>query len=342
LDGLRYPKEVRLIDALPRHVVAKVAKRECVSASSVSRSGADSSPPPRGTARSGIRGTRDQARISAREAGDHRIRFVDVDGIRVRAAIRGEGRPLLLVMGIGGNIEMWDPLERALDGSGIQTITFDAPGVGESTNWLRPRRMSALARTVDRLVGALGYEAVDVLGVSFGGALAQQLVRQSPDRVRRLVLAATAPGMPGIGGVPGRPSAMLTLATPLRYYSLAYFRRVAPTLYGGRIRREPELLAEQAYARMTRPPSPRGYLAQLYAMAGWTNLPWLRFIDHPTLVMAGDDDPIIPLVNARILARLIPLARLEVITGGGHLFLLEEPERSAALVREFLAQRDGT
>jgi pimeloyl-ACP methyl ester carboxylesterase len=197
--------------------------------------------------------------------------------------------------------------------------------------------MGALARTVDRLVGALGFETVDVLGVSFGGALAQQLVRQFPDRVRRLVLAATAPGVVGLGGVPGRPSAMLALATPRRYYSRDYFRKVAPTLYGGRIRREPELMAEQAHARMARPPSPRGYLAQLYAMSWWTNLPWLPFIDHPTLVMAGDDDPIIPLMNGRILARLMPHSRLEVITGGGHLFLLEEAERSAALVREFLA-----
>ena len=152
------------------------------------------------------------------------IHFVDVDGIRIRAAIRGEGRPLLLVMGIGGNIEMWEPFERALDGSGIQTITFDAPGVGESTSWRRPRRMGGLARAVDHLVGALGYKAVDVLGVSFGGALAQQLVRQSPDRVRRLVLAATAPGS-GARGLPGRPSAMLALATPYRYYSPAYSAR---------------------------------------------------------------------------------------------------------------------
>ncbi len=273
------------------------------------------------------------------ETGDQRIRFVDVDGIRIRTAIRGEGRPLLLVMGIGGNIEMWQPFEQALEGSGIQTITFDAPGVGESTNWRRPRRMGALAHTVDRLVGALGYETVDVLGVSFGGALAQQLARQSPDRVRRLVLAATAPGVPGLGGVPGRPRAMMALATPRRYYSPEYFRKVAPTLYGGRIRREPELMAEQAHARMTRPPSPRGYAAQLYAMSWWTNLPWLPFIDHPTLVMAGDDDPIIPLINGRILARLMPHARLEVITGGGHLFLLEEAERSAQLVSEFLAHR---
>jgi pimeloyl-ACP methyl ester carboxylesterase len=158
---------------------------------------------------------------------------------------------------------MWQPFEQALEGSGIQTITFDAPDVWESTNWRRPRRMGALARTVDRLIGALGYETVDVLGVSFGGALAQQLARQSSDRVRRLVLAATAPGMPGLGGVPGRPSAMLALATPRHYYSPAYFRKVAPTLYGGRIRREPELMTEQAHARMTRPPSPRGYAAQL-------------------------------------------------------------------------------
>lgn len=265
------------------------------------------------------------------------MRFVEVDGVRIRAAIRGEGRPLVLVMGIGGNIEMWEPFVRALDGSGIQTITFDAPGVGESTNWRRPRRMPFLARTVDHLIGALGYETVDVLGVSFGGALAQQLVRQSPDRVRRLVLAATAPGMPGIGGVPGSPNAMMALATPLRYYSPRYFRKVAPTLYGGRVRREPELLAAQGHARLSRPPSVRGYASQLYAMGGWTNLPWLRSIRQPTLVMSGDDDPIIPLVNARILARLIPRAQLEVIRGGGHLFLLEEAEHSATLVREFLA-----
>ena len=140
-------------------------------------------------------------------------------------------------MGIGGNIEMWQPFERALDGSGIQTITFDAPGVGASTNWLRPRRMGALARTVDRLIGALGYEAVDVLGVSFGGALAQQLVRQFPDRVRRLVLAATAPGMPGIGGVPGRPSAMLTLRRRSAT-TRPVLPRVAPSSTRG-IRREP-------------------------------------------------------------------------------------------------------
>jgi pimeloyl-ACP methyl ester carboxylesterase len=264
-------------------------------------------------------------------------RFVDVDGIRIRAAIRGEGQPLLLVMGIGGNIEMWQPFEQALAGSGIQTITFDAPGVGESTNWLLPRRMGGLARTVDRS-SARSAMRRSTCSASRSAARSRNSWHASP----RLASAGSCspprlPGVPGLGGVPGRPSAMLALATPLRYYSSAYFRMVAPTLYGGRIRREPELMAEQSHARLTRPPSPRGYFAQLYAMSWWTNFLGLPSIGHPTLVMAGDDDPIIPLANGRILASRMPHARLEVITGGGHLFLLEEAERSAALVRGFLA-----
>ncbi len=80
----------------------------------------------------------------------------------------------------------------------------------------------------------------------------------------------------------------------------------------------------------------RGYLAQLYAIAGWTSVPWLRRLRQPTLVLAGDDDPIVPLVNGRILARLIPDARLHVVPGGGHLFLLEDPAAVAARVSEFL------
>jgi pimeloyl-ACP methyl ester carboxylesterase len=69
-------------------------------------------------------------------------------------------------------------------------------------------------------------------------------------------------------------------------------------------------------ARFVEPPSLRGYVGQLYAITGWTSLPWLRTLRQPSLVLAGDDDPIVPLVNGRILARRIPQARLQVIHGG--------------------------
>lgn len=278
------------------------------------------------------RGTAGKERSTDHPAGP---RFLDVAGVRLRVSVRGQGRPLLLIMGLGGNLDMWDPFERALHGHGVCTVTYDSPGTGDSADWLWPRRMPGIARLVVRLLDRLGYDQVDVLGVSLGGAVAQQLARSAPRRVRRLVLAATTPGL---GGIPGNPSVMLALASPRRYRSPEYLRRVAPDLYGGRMRREPALLAEHTVARLASPPSTAGYLKQLYAVPWWSSLPWLHRLPQRTLVLAGDDDPIVPLVNGRILARRIRGARLHVVRGGGHLFLLEEAEEMAAVVAGFLAE----
>jgi poly(3-hydroxyoctanoate) depolymerase len=268
---------------------------------------------------------------SRKRRPDAALRFVEVDGVRLRVAVRGTGQPLLLLMGIGANLEMWAPFESALDG--FQTITVDAPGTGGSSGYRWPRRMPGLARTMADLVDALGYERVDVLGVSFGGVLAQQLARTAPDRVRRLVLAATGPGL---GGVPGSPAVLWRMATPRRYVQPDYFRRIAGQLYGGGARQDPDALLHGSLARFTHPPSVAGYAAQLFAITGWTSIPWLRTLRQPTLVVSGDDDPIVPLVNGRILACLLPDARLHVVPGGGHLFLLERPVETAAVVERFL------
>jgi poly(3-hydroxyalkanoate) depolymerase len=261
------------------------------------------------------------------------VGFADVAGVRLRYSVSGEGRPLLLVMGVGAPLDLWGPFEAGLNARGICTVAFDAPGTGQSGLLRTPVRMAGLARLTVRLLDFLEFPEVDVLGVSFGGALAQEIVHQAPDRVRRLVLAATACGL---GGVPGHPRVLLRLATPRRYYSRDYWARVAPSLYGGRVRREPELMRKEAVIHMGRPPSVLGYAGQLYAITGWSSLPWLHRLRQPTLVLAGDDDPIVPLVNGRMLAGRIPGARLEVIRGGGHLFLLEEAETMAGLVAGFL------
>jgi poly(3-hydroxyoctanoate) depolymerase len=263
------------------------------------------------------------------------LRHIAVDGVRLRVGIRGTGRPLLLLMGIGGNLEMWEPFEDALDGAQIQTITVDAPGTGASTAYRYPRRMRGLASTMDEMLAALGYSQVDVLGVSFGGVLAQQLARQAPDRVRRLVLAATGAGL---GGVPASPRVLLALATPRRYTQPDYFRRVAGRIYGGAARHDADAALHGSLARFVRAPSLSGYLAQLYAIAGWTSLPWLHRVSAPTLVLAGDDDPIVPVVNGRMLARLIPDARLHVVPGGGHLFLIERAAEMASMITRFLGE----
>ena len=251
--------------------------------------------------------------------------------LRVVVQQAGVGRPLLLINGIGATGDLFDGLRTQLDDR--ETITFDAPGVGGSPTPVAPYSMRQLAATVAGLITHLGHERVDVLGVSWGGALAQELAYRHSDAVHRLILAAT---MPGFLSVPGRPAALAILMSPARYYSPDYLKRIAPTLYGGAIRDAPELLEEHARQRASRPPTRRGYLYQLHAIQRWTSLPWLHRLPQRTLVLAGNRDPIVRLVNGRFLADRIPDARLHVLDGGGHLFLFTDAEEMADIIRDFL------
>jgi poly(3-hydroxyalkanoate) depolymerase len=257
--------------------------------------------------------------------------FLEVGGIRLRVSIAGRGRPLLLLNGIGAAFELLEPFRRALQDT--ETIALDMPGTGGSEAMLLPRRLSAFADVTGKALDLLGYGVVDVLGVSWGGVLAQEFARRHEKRVRRLVLAATTHGALG---VPGHWRALWALMTPRRYYSPSYFERVAPVLYGGAARTNPQLLREHGHLRFIRPPNFRGYLYQLYAISGWTSLPWLHRVSHPALVLAADDDPIVPLVNSDMLARRLRNARLHVVRDGGHLFLLTHSAEVAPVVERFL------
>jgi len=273
----------------------------------------------------------------AAAARDERVEVVTVGGIRLRVSVRpaqpgpaGAGRPpLLLCNGIGAPIEMWPPFRDPL---GRPSIAFDAPGVGESSVPLVPPTMSGVARTVFGVLDHLGVPAVDVLGVSWGGALAQELAYRGGERVRRLVLCAT-----GAGGaiLPGDPRVLTILATPLRYWSPSYLDRVAPRLYGPEVADHPEMMAHQRRARFTRAPSGRGYMSQVLALRHFASILWLHRLRQPTLVLAGRSDRIVPAANGRILAARIPGARLEIVDGG-HLFLLTHAAENAARVNAFL------
>ncbi|QEC48022.1 alpha/beta fold hydrolase [Baekduia soli] len=259
-------------------------------------------------------------------------RMVRVGDLRLRVSRQGAGPPLLLIGGLGANLEMWRPLRRHLGDR--HTIAFDAPGTGRSTTPRIPLRMRALARVVRGLLDELGEDRVDVLGYSFGGALAQQLAHDAPARVGRLILAATNSGAVS---VPGRPLSVVHLMSPLRYHSAEYLRRAVPVMAGGRTARDPEALRRHTADRLVAPPSLWGYQSQMYAMTGWTSALWLHRLPCPTLVLSGDDDPLVPLANARFLARRIPGARLHIVPGGGHLFLIDQPEDAADVITQFLA-----
>ena len=262
--------------------------------------------------------------------------YVSVGNQRLRVTLGGQGAdgiPLVLINGIGATGDLFDPLRLEL--VDLETVAFDAPGVNRSPAPLAPVAMSYYADVVAGMARELGHERFDVVGVSWGGALAQELAWRHPRRVRRVVLAATTPGLLA---VPGRPAAMALLLTPARYYSPSYLLRIAPTLYGGDIVDHPDLLAEHAYQRSHHAPSLHGYLFQLGAIMAFSSHRYLHRLTQPTLVLAGDDDPIIPLANGKILARRIRHARLHVVKGGGHLFLFTHAAEMAAIIQEFLEE----
>jgi poly(3-hydroxyalkanoate) depolymerase len=255
----------------------------------------------------------------------------DVHGQMLRVGVRRGDRTrpaLLLFNGIGASIELVAPFLDALPGP--EAIIFDVPGVGGSPPPTLPYRPWTLARLSARLLDQLGHTLVDVLGVSWGGALAQQFAFQHPKRCRRLVLAATSPGHLM---VPGKLTVLLKMATPRRYKDPDYMQRIAGDIYGGALRCSSEHVRE--HLRHVRWSSDYGYYLQLIAGFGWSSLPWLRLLQQPTLVLAGADDPIVPIINARILAQLIPDARL-VTVDDGHLFLVTSAGKSAGIISEFL------
>ena len=267
------------------------------------------------------------------------VRSVAVGGQVLRVAVRpglpavsGVQRvPLLLINGIGSSLELFTPFVDELNPA-VEVIRFDPPGVGGSDESSGPYRFSWLCRLIARMLTELGYDRVDVLGISWGGAVAQHFAAFQRARCRRLVLVATATGS---AMVPGRPSVLAHMVTPRRYLNRGYLERIAGDIYGGSARADPAAVAAAMHDRSRVGPS-RGYLYQLTAGAGWTSVPFLPWLRQPTLIVAGDDDPIIPLVNARLMRLLIPKSQLHVYHGG-HLGLVSEAADLAPVVDDFLA-----
>lgn len=275
----------------------------------------------------------------ARRAEPHQIyhSYERIDGEHLRVATtrpaEAHATPLLIFNGIGASLDIVEPFMRRL--THFRTIVFDLPGIGGSDPSRKIRRMPGFARLATHVLDKFGIYRAFVMGVSWGGGLAQQFALDHPHRCEKLVLAATSTGQIM---VPPSPRVMMHMATPLRYLSSGYFRQIAGTIYGGDFRSDKGL--RDRYARLMAPPSTIGYLSQIFALAGWTSVLRARDIVQPTLVLAGADDPIIPLGNARLLHKLIPNSELRVFDCG-HLFMLTRLTACVEAIDSFLSTDRG-
>ena len=262
--------------------------------------------------------------VAAPEITDVQLR---IRGLRIHAQVSGSGEPLLLYSGIWGEVQLWRPLLPYLDQ--FRVIAFDPPGIGRSQLPPFPLTMRQLAKLGTSVLDELDIGPAHVLGASFGGAVAQQMALSYPAHVRRLVLVSTS-----FGGfaVPGSPKAFWHFMHPLSYHPVR-LEKVAGSMFGGRLRTEPELVRGLHIRR------PTSAVAGMYRMAplfGWTSLPWLWAVRQPALVICGDDDPVTPRINHRIIASVMPNAPLHVVRGGGHLVLVDSVAEVAPVITRFL------
>ena len=259
---------------------------------------------------------------------EYSIQTVDRRQLRVavwRSNTKNAHLPILFFNGIGANIEAMAPLAEMLEDRDF--ITFDMPGIGGSPDPVVPYNTIMMARIAALLLDRFDMPFVDVMGVSWGGAMAQQFAFQNAARTNRLILAATSAGMLM---VPGKPAALVKMADPHRYIDPNFMSKHFKTLYGG------ATSGKDGHIGRITPPSKTGYFYQLLAMLGWTSAPFLPFMHKETLIMMGGDDQIVPMANGKFLKMLIPNSELLEIENGGHLFLLSHTDESIAAIREFL------
>jgi len=270
------------------------------------------------------------------------MKKADVNGIKIAFDVRGSGPPLVLIMGYRLSSGAWPT--SFIDGltKGFTLILFDNRGTGLSDKPTFGYELSNMAKDVCGLMDHLGIERAKILGDSMGGAVAQELVCQFPERVNALVLCATLCGGPR--AIYPQPAVISIMHDLDGLDPVTVARRIWTVTY------EPKYLEaniDKIEQQMRRELENRTPLhaadLQFQAFVDFESSQRLSEVRAPTMIMTGDRDVLIPPRNSEILAELIPGALLSVIPGCAHRIMWEATDECVALISDFLEQvRDET
>ncbi len=246
------------------------------------------------------------------------------------------GEPLIFLHGIGGDAETW---RQQLDGFSrdYRAIAWDMPGYGDSAP-LDAMTFPALIDAVSTLFDRLSIDRAHLVGHSLGGMIAQAFALVNPERLRSLTLVGTSAafGKRKVGelDLAWKESFIEQRLGPLdRGASMA---ELAPKLVQGLVGEEPDPKAiEQAILAMAAVPE-AGYRDAIQCLATFDNEDRLADIETPTLLIAGEKDPVAPPRVMQRMAEGMPNTHLEVVKGSGHLVHLERPDAFNSLLSDFL------
>ena len=263
---------------------------------------------------------------------------VHVNGIDLYYEEHGEGEPLLLIMGWGGNAATWKPQLPGL-AERFRVIAFDNRGVGRSSAPEAPYSIAQMAEDTLGLLDALRVPRAHVFGISMGGMVAQELALRHPERLDALVLGCTTPG--------GRRSVgYRQLQQDIQQFEhangdevpdMAWFSDFLRRLWTDHALAKSDTHLQDFVLSLIRfPPTPHGLRNQAEAIARHDAYARLSTIARPTLVLTGDKDQLIEFENSFILAGRIPSAELRIFPGLKHAFHLEQPELVNSVIIDFI------
>ena len=256
--------------------------------------------------------------------------------VDIHYEVYGNGDPLVLIPGFAAGAWIWFKQVASL-ATKFKVVTFDPRGIGQSSFDSEPLTMRSLADDTAALLHGLGIEQAHILGVSFGGFVAQEFALAYPEATRTLLFCCTSFGGPNHVS----PSIDILTAVLSRngFNTEERIRRILlPAFSPDFVRSHPGEVDEVIKLRLANPVVEEAFNAQLKAGIGFDAETRVNAIKAPTLVFSGDADRIVPVENSRNLAERIPGARLRLVEGGSHLFFIEQPDEFNRTVVEFLTQ----
>lgn len=253
----------------------------------------------------------------------------------------GSGHPVLLIPDLGYDGWFWHDVAPAL-GERYQVIVPDPRGTGQSAKPEGPYSVAMLAEDMAGLIDSLQCRGAFVVGHGLGAYVAQHLALERPELVAKLVLAAGDYGGPT--AVPGADEATDLQAVREGDSMELIERSVNQATAPGFAQRKPQVVRQIVAYRMGEAVAAAEYDAHLEALQAMAEseesfedlLPQLRM---PTLILAGEQDSVVPPANAELLAARIPNATIVTLPDAGHLFPLEDPEATVAALVQFLGGR---
>lgn len=244
----------------------------------------------------------------------------------VSLVVRGEGAPVFLMHGIGGNASSCGALAQLLSEAGYRTFCWDAPGYGESADPQGPVDHSGL---VLQILASLVVGPAHLIGTSWGGVIATKAAAQEPDAVRSLVLADSTRGSAVTGDSAYRMLARIPELAELGSEAFADRRASRLLSPAADAAMAAAIRSDMAAVRLP------GYTAAATMMAATDTSDVLPSLHVPSLVLVGEDDVVTGVAESRILAESITDASFKIIPRAGHAAVQEKPAEMASSILEF-------